>query len=262
MSINQANALLISRSLNLDEMSDGFLNSVWSSEAGQKAWGWWDSVKSSAAVKEANERLQQAQKQAQEAWDAEAIKDKLVQLGHTATEYIDSADRKLEEFENKTADYLQQEGAKIAEKVMPPDEQPATAEVLFNGPEKKPVSRLDAELMALNASPDRFLEKLDGKAAQVSAAEQKSLLAASADLAETHRALVPSKFSDAEFWNQYSLLRQRLIIQDERRKQLIERQGNADEEEDGWGSSDDEAAESTLPKRDAAVDEDEDDDWE
>jgi len=272
-----------------------FFDSVWPG-AGQKAWGLWDSVKSSPAVqqglqeaneriqqaqkqanerlqqaqKQANERLQQAQKQANEAlgsYDPEALKQRLAQLGRSATEYIDNADRKLEEFENRTAGYIQQEGSKLAERVRETahdDGKPA--EVLFNGPEKKPVSRLDAELMALHASPDRFLEQTSGSGDEIPADERKNLLASSTDLSDTYKLLVPVRISEPEFWKRYAVLKTRLVNQDTRRKQLIERQGTPEDDQlDDWGSSEDEStpvATEKTTKKQQIQEEGSDDDWE
>lgn len=220
--------------------SSGLLGSILGDgNASQRAWGLWDSVKTTA-VKQA----QEAQHQAQEAWksyDYEAVRQSLVNLGKSATTYIDEADRRLEKMENEAVHVLQQRSAELVDRV-----KEATAgkeregEVLFSGPERSPLSRLDAELMALHASPDQILAAAStAGVSQFTPEEKSSLLAKSAELSETHKSLVPTKLSEAKFWNSYGVLRAKLEAQDRRRKDLIHSHGQEEQNElEDWGSSD------------------------
>lgn len=231
--------------------SSGLFGSFLSSETQKKAWGFWEN-----AQKQAQEAWSTSQKQAQEAWnnyDSDALKQRLSELGKTATEYIDEADRRIEVMENGAVTFIQQHGSQLAGKVKEATSEIHTAaeksfegaksegEVLFSGPERQPLSRLDAELMGLNSAPLKILEAT--KTADVlGAKEQESLLKDNADLEETYKSLVPAKLTKEEFWGRYGALRDELIKQDERRKKLIGKPGQQTEEDDldDWGSSGDE----------------------
>lgn len=222
--------------------SSGFLGSIISDgSASQRAWGFWDSVKSTA-VKQAQEAQHQAQ-EALKGYDYDSVRQRLVDLGKSATTYIDEADRRLEKMENEAVHLLQQRSAELVDRVKEMTAgQEREGEVLFNGPERSPLSRLDAELMALHASPDQILAAAHtSEVSKLTSKEKSSILAKSAELTETHKLLVPQRLSDAQFWNSYGALRAKLEAQDRRRKDLINNHGQEEHNEiEDWGSSDEE----------------------
>lgn len=231
------------------------------SEAGSEApapatgfFGQWFNASKASEVWQSlrsGEVLHQVSEQAHEAWakyDGEKLKERLDELKHTATGYLEEADRKLEVLENDAVSFVTASGSTLMNKVKDvsiftsDDEEPQTPEVLFNGGEKVPLSRLDSELYALHTSPETLLAKTDAPAAELDATKNKFLLEHQPDLQQLYDSLVPQKLDDGEFWRRYLALRKALEDNDARRKELIANETEADNDDlDDWGTSGEDA---------------------
>ncbi|PRT52384.1 BSD domain-containing protein C22A12.14c [Wickerhamiella sorbophila] len=181
----------------------------------------------------------------------EELKEKLGEWGTKAGDYLDQADRRIEELENSALESFKHVGEDIKHFM---DEPLATLEgpeteqaggVLFSS-DRITTSRLEAQIRSLNKAKDVFTtkEKLDGDI-ESQTDRIADYLSTYAELRETFESLVPEKVEYKQFWLKYFAAREEIESQDRQRKALLAKQ--TEEEVEDWGSDSDEPVEVNRP---------------
>lgn len=206
-------------------------------------WSIWSKVKSTTTELES-----QLGTYIKAAPSNEEIKKKLYEWGNTAGEYLDKADDRIGEMEKSAGGYLKELGGEFKQYIAA--DQPKgqdTGSTLFDA--DIPASRLEAQLLALHNRYALFEVDEEIPDSEPKQADQiPQLLEKYKDLEPLKEKLVPSKLTENQFWNRYFELRQQIIDQDNKRKELLSKHNPDDIE--GWGSSDEDSKKRTKGTED------------
>lgn len=181
----------------------------------------------------------------------EELKERLGEWGTKAGDYLDQADRRIEEFENSALKSIKTVGEDIKHLI---DEPLATLEgpeteqpggVLFSS-DRIATSRLEAQIRSLNQSKEAFTAaaQLDGDI-ESRTDQIAEYLSTYPELRETFESLVPEKVEYKQFWLKYFAAREEIESQDRQRKALLAK--HTDDEVEDWGSDSDEPVEVNKP---------------
>lgn len=218
-----------------------------SESANEEGWASWWKTKTEGWSEQVNQVVSNLPSN-------EEMKAKLEEWGTKAGDYLDEADRRIEEFENSAVHSLKavqtdikhyvEEGISLESPEAEAAQMSQPGGVLFTS-DRIATSRLEAQIHRLHQSPSVFMkgEPVSGdiESRTDTIAEY---LETYPELRELFEALVPEKVEYKQFWLRYFAAREQIEEQDRQRKALLARQ--AEEEIEDWGSSEDDAAEDTT----------------